>query len=367
MSAYLKKGIAVWILGFLTFLAFLNAFNAALQWTLNGSDHQFEPYLISQFTGNIQVKLYFWISVATTFVFLGSTAVMAFRKPPLDPDLVEMFTNMNDNLAAYKIALEEGLEANMTAIGTVKTDLLEKMEAQKRVNEESFRTLGAGFENTRKETLDALEKREKSLQKVSRELSSAIDTSINNVREEVLGALAKQEKVIENVGRSSKRSTRTIEKVTADLAEMRTRLETLETALALPQPKLTSQSSPMDLRGIGPHLAEELEAMGISNVGEFLTADPAAIDEKTRLTRETAERLQETVQLLMIPGIDKTDVELLEKTGVTNRKELAKHDPFELYRELSVVAKTYVEEKKISEAEKPMVEEVVSWVKLAKL
>lgn len=367
MSAYLKKGIAVWILGFLTFLAFLNAFNAVLNWTLYGSEFEFEPYLIGQYTGIIQVRLYFWISITTAFIFLGFTAVMAFRKPPLDPDLVEALVTINNHLTANKEVLEEGLEANRKSMDTVRTDLLERMEAQKRVNEKSFETLGAGLQNIGNETLDALEKQEKELQKVRRELSSAIEISISGVRAEVLGALAKQEEVIKRVGRSSKKSIKTIEKGMDDLAEMKSRLETLETALAPAQPKLTSHSSTRDVKGIGPRLAEELEATGITNVGEFLTADPVVIDDKTRLTRETAERLQETVQLLLIPGIDKTDVELLEKAGVTNRKELAERDPFELCRKLSEVAKTYAEEKKISESEKPTVEEVLSWVKLAKL
>ena len=363
MSAYLKKGIAVWILGFLTFLAFLNAFNAVMQWTLNGSDHEFEPYLIGQFTGRLQVMPYFWISVVTAFVFLGGTAVMAFRRPPLDPALVEMFDNMNDQLATNKIALQDGLEANQGFIRTTKTDLLERMEDQKRVNEKSFETLGASLQSIENETLDALEK---GFQEVSRELFSAIEMSVSGVRGEVLRALAKQEEVIRRVGRSSKKSIRTIEKVTVDLDGMKTMLETLETALALPQPKLTSHSGPRDLKGIGPRLAEELKSMGITNIGEFLTADPAVIDKKTRLTRETAERLQGAVQLLMVPGIDKTDVELLEKVGVANRKELGKRDPFELYRKLSEVVKTYVEERKISEAQNPTVEDVLSWVKLAK-
>ncbi len=367
MSAYLKKGITVWILGFLTFLAFLNAFNAALQWTLNGSDHEFDPYLISPFTGRIQVTPYFWISVVATFVFLGCTAVMAFRKPPLDPDLIAALETINNHLAANKKALEEGLEANTKSIKTIKTDLMERMETQKRVNEKSFETLSASLQSTRKETLDALKKQRKGLQEFSQELFSAIETSISDVRGEVLGALAKQEEVIRRVGRSSKKSIKTIEKAIGDLGEMKTRLETLETALALPQPKLTSHSRPKDVKGIGPRLAEELEATGITNVGEFLTADPTVIDEKTRLTREKAERLQGTVQLLMIPSIDKTDVELLEKAGVTNRKELAERDPFELSRKLAEIAKTYVEEKKISESQKPTVEKVLSWVKLAKL
>lgn len=217
MSAYSKKGIAVWILGFLTFLAFLNAFNAVLMWTLGGSEFEFEPYLISEYTGRIQVTLYFWISVATAFIFLGCTAVMAFRKPPLDPDLIEALEMINNHLAANKKALEEGLEANTKSIKTIKTDLMERMETQKRVNEKSFETLSASLQSTRKETLDALEKQRKGLQEFSQELFSAIETSISGVRGEVLGALAKQEEVIRRVGRSSRKSIKTIEKAIGDL------------------------------------------------------------------------------------------------------------------------------------------------------
>lgn len=367
MSAYLKKGIAVWILGFLTLLAFLNVFNAALNWTLYGSEFEFQPYLIDQFTGRIQVKPYFWISVITAFVFLGCTAVIAFRKPPTDPTLVEMLDNINSQLMANKTALEEGLEANTKFIEAIKTDIMERIETQQKANEKLFQSLGTGLENMGEEMLHTLKKQEKSLQKVGQKLSSTVEISIGGVKKELLEALAKQEQVVRNVGNSSRKSMKTIEKAAADLGEMKIRLETLETALALAQPKMTSDGSPRDVKGIGPRLAEELKAMGITNVGEFLTADPAVIDNKTRLTRETAEGLQGAVQLLMVPGIDNADVELLEKVGVVNRKELAEADPFELSRRLTEVAKTYVEEGKISEAEKPTVEEVLTWVKLAKL
>lgn len=367
MSAYLKKGIAVWMLAFLTFVAFLNAFNAVLSWTFYGNQFEFEPYVVDQFIGRIKVIQYFWISTAITFVLLGCTAVMVFRKPPLDPDLVDMFAQMNEHFTTYKTALEEGLEANMKSMENLRTDLLERMEAQERVTQEFFNTHRTSLESTRKETLDALQKQDKSIQKVSRQLSSAVEISVNNVREEVLRAAAKQEEAIMRLRRSSRKSMRTIYKVTADLDEMKARLETLENALAPPQPKLTSQSSSREIKGIGPRLAEELKTIGITDVGQFLTADPAIIDEKTRLTRETAEHLQRMIQLLMIPGIDKIDVELLEKVGITNRKELAEEDPFELHRKLSKVAETYVEQGKISKAEKPTVEDVLSWVKLAKM
>ena len=366
MSAYLKKGIAVWILGSLTLLVFLNTFNTVLLWTLYGSDLEIEPYLIGQFTGEIQVLLYLWISVVAAFILFGCTTVVAFRKPMLDPALIEMLRMINSQLAANKEVFEQGLEVNRKAIETVETRLLERVEAQKRANEEFLETLRGRLRSIKEEMFDALEIQGKGLHKVSRELSSAIERHISDVEGEVLGALAKQEEVMRRAGRSSKRSVRTIEKGLADLAEMKTRLETLETALALPQPKLKSSSSPKVIKGVGPRLTEELKAMGITNVGEFLIADPTVIDTKTRLTREKAKRLQGTAQLQMILGIDKTDIELLEKAGVTNRRELAKRDPFILCKKIAEVAKTYVEMRKISEAERPTVEEVLSWVKLAK-
>ena len=164
MSTYSKKGIAVWILGFITFLAFLNAFNAALMWTLVGGNLEFEPYLIGQFTGRMQVTLYFWISAVTAFVFLGCTTAVAFRKPPLDPAIVEMFNNMKHHLVVNKVALDEHLEADMKSIQTIRAELLERMGTEKGVYEEFFQILGADLKNARKETLGAIEKEEKKRQ-----------------------------------------------------------------------------------------------------------------------------------------------------------------------------------------------------------
>jgi nucleotidyltransferase/DNA polymerase involved in DNA repair len=366
MSAHLKKGITVWVLGFLTFLAALNAFNAQLLWALRGSDFEFQPYLVGRFTGGMDVTSYLWISLASTFVLLGCTALAAFRKPPLDPDLMEILATMDNHIAANRKTLEESLAANRKSIETLESNLREKMEAQRILNEKSFETLSTSLQNTRKETLDSIGKQAEELQKISRELSSTLTTSLSGFREQMLGALAKEREIIRKVGRASKRNAKTIQKGMADLAEVRAKLETLENTLVLPKPKLTSHSNTRDIKGIGPRLAGELEVIGITNVGEFLSADPALMEEKTRLTKETAERLQGTVQLLMIPGVDKTDVELLEKAGVTNRKELAEQDPFKLHRKLSEIAKTYIEERKISEEDKPTVEEVLSWIKLAK-
>jgi hypothetical protein len=57
---------------------------------------------------------------------------------------------------------------------------------------------------------------------------------------------------------------------------------------------------------------------------------------------------------------------LLEEAGVTNRKELASQDSLELGRKINDIFKVYVAEEKMSEAEKPTIEEIDSWIKFAK-
>jgi predicted RecB family nuclease len=94
--------------------------------------------------------------------------------------------------------------------------------------------------------------------------------------------------------------------------------------------------------------------------------DPAVIAEKTGMSEKMVEKLQGRAQLAMVPGVKEKDLVLLEEAGVTNRKELANQDPLELGRKINGIFKVYVEEGKISEAEKPTIEEIYSWVKFAK-
>jgi len=49
-----------------------------------------------------------------------------------------------------------------------------------------------------------------------------------------------------------------------------------------------------------------------------------------------------------------------------NRKELASQDPIELGKKINGIARIQLQEKKISEAEIPTLEEVYAWIKAAK-
>ena len=68
----------------------------------------------------------------------------------------------------------------------------------------------------------------------------------------------------------------------------------------------------------------------------------------------------------MIPGVDENDAELLVDAGITSRRELADQDLVQLSRRISEIAKTYIEEGKVSKEENPTIEEISSWIRIAK-
>jgi predicted RecB family nuclease len=98
-----------------------------------------------------------------------------------------------------------------------------------------------------------------------------------------------------------------------------------------------------------------------------LATDAPTIAEKTAELSETIENLQAIAQLLMVPGIDEKRSELLVRFGITSRRELASQDPVQLYRGLVGIAKTYVENGKLSPNKIPTIEDVSSWIKQAHL
>jgi len=106
--------------------------------------------------------------------------------------------------------------------------------------------------------------------------------------------------------------------------------------------------------------------MGITSAGELILTDPLVIAAKTGTSQRTVEKLQGRAQLLMVPGIKGKDITLLEDLGVTTRKKLAEQDPIELGMKMNGILKAYVEKGKVSEAEKPAIEEISSWIKFAR-
>lgn len=73
----LRKGIALWISGFLTFFAILNTFNAVMLWVYDGADSVIDASFNILRIGGIRVTDYFQVSLIATFGFLGLTSLIA--------------------------------------------------------------------------------------------------------------------------------------------------------------------------------------------------------------------------------------------------------------------------------------------------
>ena len=344
------RGITVWISAFVTFLSILYSFGMAVLLINEGAGSIVKPYILGSIAGNLSVESYLWISVTATFIFLGITCILVYRKQPPDPAIVKMFLKVGGNLAA----LRKSQEASTT-------EMADQMEYNRKVNQRFFSTVSLD-----KETLALLTAQGKAIKKVGSNLISMIEKKAGETGEKMAADLKKYEVAIMGVKRLSEEGTTAIKNQQAELEEIKLRLQRIEGNMVPDQAKLKSLGNPEDIKGIGPALGKELRILGISSVGEFLTTDPVIIGEKTRVSQEMAENLQATAQLMMIPGVDSSDADLLIDAGIKSRKELADNDLIQLSRKVGELAKIYVDQGKISKDECPTIEEISSWIRMAR-
>jgi len=350
-----KRGITVWISAFATFLAILSSFAMVILLINEGAGSIVRPYIIGSIAGDLSVESYLWISVTTTFIFLGITCIMAYRKQPPDPEIVKMFLKVGGNLAALRKAQENAI-----------TEMADQMEYDRKVNRKFFNKVNSNFEETNKETLALLAEQRKMIKKARLDLIYTIEKKAGETGEKMSADLKKQETVMIGVKRLSEEGATALKNQRAELEEIKLRLGRIEGNMVPDQAKLKSLGNPEDIKGIGPALGKELRILGISSVGEFLTTDPVIIGEKTRVSQEMAENLQATAQLMMIPGVDSSDADLLIDAGIKSRKELADNDLIQLSRKVGELAKIYVDQGKISKDECPTIEEISSWIRMAR-
>jgi predicted flap endonuclease-1-like 5' DNA nuclease len=337
------KAASLWVLGFLTFLAGLNAVNAVVLWTWLGPETIIQPYLISDFTGGLSIATYLWISILATFVFLGMTLSHMVGKLPdstIFDDVIEKMMDLKND-----------------------DKILEKIKTRLMIIDASLSDIRRGF-------LEGLSEQGASLKKLRLELFNKLDKRLTSLKEEVAKNLKKMEtsfeKSLKKTETATKKNSMTIAKQLREIAGIKSRLEKLERELAPPKPLLTSQSELRKVKGIGARLANELRGIGITSVGDLILTDPRLIAEKTGSSIKTIEKLQGRAQLLMIPGITEKDVSLLEELGITTRKKLAEQDPIELGKRMNGILNDHLQRGKMSETEKPTIEEIASWIKLAK-
>jgi hypothetical protein len=321
-----KRGIIVWASAFATFLAVLSSFGVAVMLVNQGADT----------------------------IFLGITCIIVYRKQPPNPEMVKMFLKVGGNLAALRKAQEASI-----------TEVASQIEYGTKVNQKIFSKVNSDLEANNKETLALLESQGKTIKKARLDMISTIEKKTDETGEKLSADLKKQESVMVGVKRLNEEGATALKKQQAELDDIKLRLERIEGNMVPTQAQLKSVANPEDIKGIGPSLGKELRGLGINSVGEFLTTDPVIIGEKTRVSQEMAENLQSMGQLMMVPGVDSNDAEILIEAGVKSRKALADQDLIQLSRKVGEIAKIHVEQGKISKDEYPTIEEVSSWIKRA--
>ena len=350
-----KRGITVWISAFATFLAILSSFAMVIRLINEEAGSIVKPYIIGSICGDLSVEAYLWISVTTTFIFLGITCIIAYRKQPPKPEIVKMFLKVGGNLAALRKAQEASI-----------TEMADQMEYERKVNHKFFGKVNSNFEETNKETLALLAEQRKTIKKARLDMISTIEKKTGETGEKLSADLKKQGTVMIGVKRLSEEGATALKKQRAELEDIKLRLGRIEGNMVPTQAKLKSLDEAEDIKGIGPALGKELSGLGITSVGEFLTTDPIIIGEKTRVSQEMAENLQAMAQLMMIPEVDANDAEILIDAGIKSRRELADQDLIQLSRKVGEIAKIYVDQGKISKDEYPTIEEISSWIRMAR-
>jgi predicted flap endonuclease-1-like 5' DNA nuclease len=352
----LNRGIAVWLSGFATFLAILSSVSIALLLITEGQGAIVRPYLIGDLIGDLSVELYLWISVVTTFILMGITCLIAYRKQAPDPEIIKMLLKVGGNLAALRKTQEAST-----------TEIAEQIDYSRKVNGKFFGKVSSDIEEAGKSTIAQFENQDKNIKKTRKDLNSALEKISNEVMEKIITDLKKQEIALIGIRHLSEEDSTTLKNQQQEFDEIKNRLETIEENMVFSaKAKLKSYDNPEEIKGIGPALGKELKDIGIESVGDLLTTDAITIGENTRVSQEMAENLQAMAQLMMIPGIDANDAELLIESGIKTRKELATQDLMQLSRKISEKAKIFLDQNKISNDEYPTIEEISSWIRIAK-
>ena len=366
------RGKAIWALGFFSFLSGLNAITAIVLAINLGIEGTFQPYLVDSFIGGIPVYVYLIVSIVATLIFLGGTAarvVSELSNKELLNQIVEKATNL-ENGQKFQQSLLESLKARVFLVDE-SLDALKKAVAKKfGEQEKEIKQVHAKLVNVQddltKQVGEGFTEQGEMLKQFHTSLVNKFNTKLADVNTDMTKRLAKIDDNMQRYSQRVKKSTTTIMKQQDEIADIKLKLASLEDEFVKPKPQLASQSNVEDVRGIGETTGNELREMGITNVGELVLTDPAVIADKTDMSEKTVEKLQGRAQLAMIPGVAEKDLILLEEAGVMNRKDLASQDPIDLGKKINGIFKVYVKEGKLSEADKPSVEEIDSWIKFVK-
>ena len=360
--------------------------NAVIMWFNLGPEGTFTPYLIGNFIGAIPVYLYLLVSVVLTAVFLSGTShrivnevsyadqinaidqevnrlesALQFQHELLEGVQVRMFM-VDESLEHSRKAFSTGLVEQGNALkqsfeGSLKTqqNILDGVQGQVFLIDKKISNIGKGLSEQRGATKEVIG-----------DFLESLGPQLDVIKETVERQRGEMETAFAQFERKEKNSMATITEQKNELAAIRLKLEKLERSIFEPEPLIGSQNNVMDVKGIGHGKAAKLKEIGITNVGEFITAESKVVAEGMGSSERTAEKLQGRAQLSMVPGVKKKYLFLLEGVNVRDRNSLSVQDPIELSKKLNSVFEANVAKGRFSPVDKPTIEEVDSWVKFSR-
>ena len=320
----------------------------------------------------------------------------------VDESVNRASSKLSDELGSQGDAIKKSVEAGDKAIADKTSDLLANQDSQKKVLldvQSKMSDVDEGLARTGKKLSEELSNQSDAIKKtlVDSDQNQAklmdgvqgrmflVDESLNDVKKK-LGQQAELIKGVDgNVAEAlnpqlssvkealvklesrDEKTNAAIAKQRNEITEIREKLERLESSLMAAKSLLNSRSNVEDVKGIGPNKAAELKEIGITSAGDLIMADPKTVAQKMGSTDKTVEKLQGRAQLSMIPGLKEKDLLMLEELDITDRKSLASQDPFELGKKINAIFKVNLAKGKVSENDRPTIEEVDSWVKFSKV
>jgi hypothetical protein len=380
------KGTTIWILALLSVLSGANVVNAVIMWFNLGPEGTFTPYMLGNFIGAIPVYVYLFVSALLTAVFLGGTSHRIVSELSYDDKInaIDEEVNRLESGLQFQHEILEGVQTRMFMVDEslehtrkmFSMDLVKQGNALRQSFERSSKSQQKMLDGVQEQVF-LIDKRLNNIRMGLKEQRGATKEIIGDFLESLGPQLAMIKKTVERQHREmenafaqfeqkEKNSMATIMEQKNELAEIRLKLEKLETSIFEPKPLLESQSSVTDVKGIGHGKAAKLKEIGITNVGDFITADSKVVAGGIGSSEMTVEKLQGRAQLSMVPGVKEKHLLLLEGVNVRDRNSLSEQNPIELSRKINTIFEANVAKRKISPADKPTIEEIDSWVKFSR-
>jgi hypothetical protein len=380
------KGKTIWILALFSVLSGANVVYAVFIWFNLSLEGTFTPYLLGDFIGAIPVYLYLFVSALVTAIFLGATSHRIVTELSCADQICEISEEVNRLESALQFTHEilEGVQTRMFMVDEG-LDHTRKVFSMGLV--EQGNTLRQSFERSRKaqqkmldgvqEQVFLIDKRLNNFRRGLKEQRGATKEIIGDfleslgpqlavIKETVERQRGEMENAFAQFEQKEKNSMATITEQKNELAEIRLKLEKLESSIFELEPLLESQSNVIDIKGIGYGKAAKLKEIGITNVGEFITAESKVVAEVMGSSERTVEKLQGRAKLSMVPGVKKKYLYLLEGANIRDRNSLSEQDPIELSKKINTIFDANVAKGRLSPAEKPTIEEIDSWIKFSR-